>query len=279
MKIVDAPFSLENDGQLWVYFLGCGSAFSKIHYQTNLLIVKGADHLLVDCGTSCSRSLRQAGLSLLDIRNVVITHSHADHIGGLEEFILTHRYVAHTRPRVFIPRHYQQILWSQSLRGGAEHNERHNGRGLRFEDYLEVERPRRISRTDRDMHRFSVGDISIRTFRTRHYPEQAESWADAMYSIGLVIDERVVVSGDTQFDADLLPTVEPAGGAEAIFHDTQFFPGGIHASLAEIAELPEPTRSRMWLIHYGDNFADKRDEVRNLAFAGFAEEHRIYEFT
>jgi len=279
MTIVDSPFSLENDGQLWVYFLGCGSAFSKIHHQTNLLIVKGRDHLLVDCGTSCSRSLGKAGLSVLDIRNLLITHSHADHIGGLEELILMHRYVARTRPRIYIPRHYQQTLWNQSLRGGAEHNERHDGRELRFEDYLEVTRPRRISGADREMRRFSVGDISIRTFRTRHYPEQAESWADAMYSVGLVIDERVVISGDTQFDADLLPTVEPTGGAEAIFHDAQFFPGGIHASLAEIAGLPEATRARTWLIHYGDNVADKRSEIDRLGFGGIAEEHRIYEFT
>ncbi len=278
MRIVNAPVSLRNDGQLWVYFLGCGSAFSKRHHQTNVLIVKGDDHLLVDCGTTCSGSLSLGGLSILDIRNIMVTHSHADHVGGLEELILMNRYVTRSKPRIFITRTYQKILWNQSIRGGAEYNERHDGVGLRFEDYFEVVRPRRKPNAPREGSAFDVGGIHVRTFRTRHYPEQATTWQDAMYTIGFVIDERVVFSGDTQFDADMLPEIEPAGGAEAIFHDTQFFPGGIHASLDQISTLPESYRSRMHLVHYGDNFDDKRGQIADNGFAGLTEEQRIYEF-
>lgn len=278
MRKVDTPFSLKNDGQLWVYFLGCGSAFSKKNNQTNLLIVKGEDHLLVDCGTTCGRALRQSGHTVLDIKNILITHSHADHVGGLEELILMNRYVAKTRPCIYIPRSYETILWNQSLRGGAAHNERHDGKGLTFKDYFEVVRPRSIRGSDRDQQTFSVGSIRIRTFRTRHYPEQSVRWSDAMYSVGLVIDERVVVSGDTQFDRDLIATVAPDGGGETIFHDAQFFPGGIHASLDEIGSLPEGIKRRTHLVHYGDNYDDMRPTVADLGFAGFAEPQRIYEF-
>ena len=277
MRIVDTPVSLRNDGQLWVYFLGCGSAFSKRHHQTNVLIVKGEDHLLVDCGTTCGGALRKSGLSVLDIRNIMITHSHADHVGGLEELILMNRYVARTKPRIFIPPKYQKILWNQSLRGGAEYNEQHGGAGLQFNDYFDVVRPRRIRNAPGEGSTFDVGGIHVRTFRTRHYPEQATSWQEAMYSIGFVVDERVVFSGDTQFDADMLDEIEPAGGSEVIFHDTQFFPGGIHASLDQVATLPEHYRSRMHLIHYGDNFEEKRGEVADNGFAGLTEEQRIYE--
>lgn len=278
MRTVDKPFSLKNDGQLWIYFLGCGSAFSKKHHQTNLLIVKGDDHLLVDCGTTCSRALTRAGLSVLDIENVLITHSHADHIGGLEELILMNRYVAGKKPRIYIPAAYQRILWNQSLRGGAEYNERHTGSGLRFEDYFEVVRPRTVRGAPRNTQVFSVGGIRVRTFRTRHYPEQATSWRDAMYSVGYVVDERIVFSGDTQFDADLLPSIAPSGPVDAIFHDAQLFPGGIHASLSEVATIDAEYRQKTFLVHYGDNYNDKRDEVAEYGFAGFTEEGRIYEF-
>ncbi len=278
MQVVDRSFELRNDGQLWVYFLGCGSAFSRRHYQTNLLIVKGEDHLLVDCGTSCSRALADAGLSVLDIQNVLITHSHADHVGGLEEMILMNRYVARRKPHIFITPRYQRILWNQSLRGGAEMNERHDGAGLGFGDYWEITRPRPVPDRTREAHEFTVGSISVRTFRTRHYPEQAESWEDAMYSIGLVIDERIVFSGDTLFDPGLVDEVQPEGGAEHIFHDVQFFPGGIHASLDELAGLPEDVRRRTSLVHYGDNFEEHEGRIAELGFAGLTRQGAIYEF-
>lgn len=278
MRIIDRPLTIRNDGQLWVFFLGCGSAFSRRHYQTNVLIVKGDDHLLVDCGTTCSRALAEAGLSVLDIGNLVVTHSHADHIGGMEELMLMNRYVARKKPRLFITPGYERILWNQSLRGGAEMNERHDGRGLGIVDFFDVARPRPLPGREREQHRFSVGGISIRLFRTRHYPEQATSWDDAMYSVGLVIDERVVLSGDTQFDADLIETVEPAGGAEQIFQDAQFFTGGIHASLDELATLPGDVRRRMTLVHYGDNWEDQRERIAQLGFAGLARQSAIYEF-
>ncbi len=278
MQVLDRSVTLENEGQLWIYFLGCGSAFSRRHYQTNLLIVKGEDHLLVDCGTSCSRALRDAGLTVLDINDILVTHSHADHAGGLEELMLMNRYVAKKKPRIYITPRYQRLLWNQSLRGGAEMNERHGGKGLGFSDYWNVQRPLPVPRRTREAHRFSVGGINIRTFRTRHYPEQAERWDDAMYTIGLVVDERIIISGDTQFDADLISDVEPAGGAEHIFHDVQLFPGGIHASLDEIAGLPEPLRNQMSLVHYGDNFEEHQARVHELGFAGFAQEGVIYQF-
>lgn len=188
------------------------------------------------------------------------------------------RYVAKKKPRIYITPGYQRVLWNQSLRGGAEMNERHGGKGLTFRDYWNVHRPRPVPRRTREAHEFSVGAINIRTFRTRHYPEQTESWSDAMYSVGLVIDERVMVSGDTQFDADLISEVEPSGGAEHIFHDAQLFPGGIHASLEEMASLSEPVRNRTSLVHYGDNYEEHQHRVEELGFAGFVRQAVIYEF-
>jgi len=85
-----------------------------------------------------------------------------------------------------------------------------------------------------------------------------------MYSIGFVIDERIIVSGDTQWDPEMITEVEPAGGAEHIFHDTQFYPGGIHASLDQIAQLPEEIR--------------RSTSLADLAFAGFVRQGVIYEF-
>src|SRR5208337_895446 len=85
--------TLTNSGKLSLFFIGVGSAFTKRLFQTNLLIVKGDDHILVDCGTKCSQALFGLGVNLSDIGTFLITHSHADHIGGLEESALMGRYL------------------------------------------------------------------------------------------------------------------------------------------------------------------------------------------
>ena len=91
--------SLENNGELALFFLGTGSAFSKGNYQTNLLIIKGKDHVLVDCGTNCPVAMFSYKSSITSIRNILVTHSHADHIGGLEEAGLMGRYVTKSKPQ------------------------------------------------------------------------------------------------------------------------------------------------------------------------------------
>ncbi|MGC8766060.1 MAG: MBL fold metallo-hydrolase, partial [Brevinematia bacterium] len=92
LEFKDKKLSLKNDGYLSLFFIGVGSAFTKKHYQTNLLIIKGDKHLLIDCRTKCPQGLYNIGLSVTDIENYLITHSHADHIGGLEEVGLINRY-------------------------------------------------------------------------------------------------------------------------------------------------------------------------------------------
>ena len=48
IKSVD-QVALKNDGDLSLFFVGTGAAFAKTLNQNNLLIVKGDDHLLIDC--------------------------------------------------------------------------------------------------------------------------------------------------------------------------------------------------------------------------------------
>ncbi len=88
----------------------------------NMLIIKGRDHLLVDCGTKCPQSLFEVGLPLTRIRNFLITHRHSDHIGGLEEAQHLGRYVTSQKPNMVINRTYEKIP-QQSLRGGSEKSE------------------------------------------------------------------------------------------------------------------------------------------------------------
>ncbi len=269
---------LTNEGTLSLFFLGSGSAFAKQLNQNNVLVIKGNRHVMIDCGTKAPMALSRLGLSLAEIDTFLITHSHADHIGGLEEAMLLGRYVAGNKQRMIITAEYQEILWHQSLRGGAEYNEVNNGKGLGFEDFWETLRPRPLAEFARDTREIQIGDINLKIVRTNHFPEQSQTWEQSNYCVGVIIDDRVLFTGDTKYDPEFLETYDRKFKFERIFHDAQFRTGGIHASVEELKHLPKPIKRRMLLMHYPDSWREHTDEVRAAGFRGFAKQGYFYDF-
>lgn len=269
---------LENQGHLSLQFIGTGSAFSKKFHQNNLLVVKGPDHVLIDCGTRTPEALSKLGLSVLAIKNYLITHSHADHIGGLEEVMLMNRYVGKSRPMMIAPAKYRRYLWEKSLKGGTAYNEKVNGKWLGFEEFWNVLDPLPVSGADRELSEIQLGSIKLAMFRTMHIPDSAPSWRSSAPSYGVIIDDSILFTGDTRFDPGLLAFLEDRYELKVIFHDCQFFTGGVHASLNELKSLPAGTRAKMWLMHYGDAVEVQAENIRNLGFAGFARQWEPYDY-
>jgi ribonuclease BN (tRNA processing enzyme) len=254
---VEKPLKLQNDGELEIVFIGVGGAFSYTLFNTNFLIIKGDAHLLVDFGNTGPYSLPQAtGLGLGDISAILPTHSHCDHIGGVESLALWNRYVAipfHNKPKLkmIISEDYERILWNNSLRGGMELNEINSeGKALSFGDYFDVVRPRLKTLEPRPIFEVDWNGLHLELFGTNHIPEQAMNARDAFITHGLMIDGRVFFSGDTKFDRPLLDMY--ADRSEIMFHDTSFMPNPVHASLQELRTLPEEMKKKIMLVHYGD---------------------------
>ncbi|MBN1647564.1 MAG: MBL fold metallo-hydrolase [Spirochaetales bacterium] len=274
----EKTLSLVNNGQLSVFFVGVGSAFSKKHYQTNALIIKGKNHIMVDCGTKCPQALYELGLSVADIDNYLITHSHADHIGGLEEVMLMGRYFRKKRPNIIISDTYQHLLWDLSLRGGAAFNEEENGRYLAFGDLFNIIRPDWLESYPRETLECNLGDLNIKMFRTMHIPDNPTSWHNSFWSCGLVLDNKVLYTSDTRFDRELIESFNGIFDLEYIFHDCQFFTGGVHAGIEELNTLPAEIKKKMVLMHYGDNWQDFQKKVKSYGFHSLARQWNFYDF-
>tara|TARA_R110002072_G_scaffold46082_7_gene127920 strand:- start:5018 stop:5917 length:900 start_codon:yes stop_codon:yes gene_type:complete len=267
---------LTNDGGLSLFFVGTGAAFAKTLNQNNLLIVKGDDHLLIDCGSKCTQALHNVGISVAQLKNFLITHSHADHVGGLEEVQLFGRYVTQTRPNMIINEEYQDILWGQSLRGGSEMSE---STPLTFEDLWDVTRPTLVPGLKRETWEANVGGLNVKMPRTMHYPDDAPGWQESFWSVGLIIDDRILFTSDTRFDVDLLEEFDERYNFDLIFHDCQLFTGGVHASLNELKTLPTHFRERIVLMHYGDNWKDFETEALDAGFHSWAQQGCQYNFS
>ncbi len=244
----NTALELTNDGRLSVLFIGTGSAFSKRYFQTNVLVVKGEDHLLIDCGTLCPYALeKNYGLELKHIDNLLLTHPHADHIGGVEELALVDRYVKKQKCNLVITDEFKQLLWNESLKGGLKVNEEGS---LTLDDYFVQIKPEQILTEPFEMYEANVGNINVKLFRTKHVtcsdPEVFQ------ISYGLMIDDRVLYPCDTQFNPEQIDYLVHNFPVKVIFHDCDIsgYSEGVHASYAQLKTLPDEIRAMTYLCHY-----------------------------
>lgn len=75
-------------------FLGRGSAFNPKEGNTSAYFIEGRELFLIDCGESVFSKLMELDLlNEIDRVNLLITHTHSDHIGSLGSLILYSYYV------------------------------------------------------------------------------------------------------------------------------------------------------------------------------------------
>ena len=85
-------------------FLGAGDAFgSGGRLNTCFLVDRGERSFLIDCGASAMIAIRRFGIDPNTINNIIVSHLHGDHFGGLPFFILDAQLVSRrTRPLTIV---------------------------------------------------------------------------------------------------------------------------------------------------------------------------------
>ena len=259
-----------NDGQISLFFLGTGNAFSKKYYQNNALIIKGKDHLMIDCGSMCPLSFTEFNSNITEVKNFIITHNHADHIGGLEETALSDMYITKSAPNMIITDEFKKILWKESLKGGlCMKGEETPDPYLKFEDYFNQIKPKKIKHAPRPFYETAIGSLNIKLFRTKHIFTKYSTWKKSYYSTGILIDNRIIYTSDTKPDKDLIDWLTSQYNIEYIFHDCNFGHNSVHTDYEELLKiLDKETRKKTFLCHYSDNAECNFERVLKDGFAG-----------
>jgi len=297
-------------------FVGTGSAFAKRNYQNNLLIENCTESLLIDCGSTAYRSLAEMKKNPANIKNIFISHLHADHCGGLEEAAFMNYFVfrpmakkrfeelktKYPKPNPFIeyngkemPPELQEfsrllkreendfkptIISTINILNNLWDSSLKGGlNSIQYQLTLMEDYFATLALVHNDKRHASFTKCGLRfeLIRTDHiYIEKKFD----VPSYGLIIEneagKQVLYTGDTKFDYETFQWLFK--NCDTIFHDCQLFdqPASVHACYNELKGLPPEIKAKMWLMHYGDNF-DKFDPKVD-GFKGFVEQHREYDF-
>lgn len=220
---------------LQIQMIGTGSAFAKKYFNNNALVRTSNFTLLIDCGITAPLSLHQLDVPFNEIDALLISHLHADHVGGLEEFAFQMKYKYKAMPSLYIADKLIGPLWEQCLKAGMDDTGH-----MSLEDYFRV-----IPMKDGEVCRIT-DDLSVEPLLTKHVPGKA--------SYSFILNESIFYSADCTFNPSLLEQLYNERGIRIFMHDCQLEgPPTLHATLDQLLTLPEHIQQHTILMHYGDN--------------------------
>jgi hydroxyacylglutathione hydrolase len=248
--------------QLKITPVGINGAFTLRGLNTSYLVSKNGKDFLFDCGTTAGVALFKAGRSLVDVSEVYISHLHLDHVGGLFQLGLSRYSAGLPRPKLYASSDLAQKIWPLFLQTFMEFVLGHSGEIEQFgpESFFEViEIPDQNEKLEAS---FQIGDITCVPIEFSH-PSKSKV-------VGLVLDEKALLTADTIFLPSVLESVANRFRIEAIFHDCTFNPAlqKLHATIEELASLPEDLRELILLSHYEDQLPTNERIPFELAEVG-----------
>jgi len=246
--------------------LGCGSAGSRKEPQTNFLIQQNGKNMLVDCGSCIRYPLEERGIQNIDVDAIYISHQHADHLGGIEDFAFGTYFNPTTRRsiKLFGNKHLLNDSWNHSWSGGL--------RCIQGDVIVDLDSYFDVRRID-DNGCFLWEGIQFELVQSIHVMNKFS----LVPSYGLMIHipestKKVYLTTDQQFAPNQIRDFWKI--ADLIVQDceTAKFMSGVHAHVNELKSIPEDIKSKMLLAHYGDNWVvdiDSADiEIKKAGFKG-----------
>ncbi|MDO3409334.1 MBL fold metallo-hydrolase [Saccharibacillus sp. CPCC 101409] len=237
--------------------IGTGNAFAKTYFNNNALIEQDGFRLLIDCGITAPLALHKLGIDFGELDAVLVTHTHGDHVGGLEEYGFQMKFKHGRRPVLYLAESLVEPLWNHTLSGGMTQE------GLeRLEDAFDV-RPLRVGEVQE-----IAPNLCVEPVRTQHIAGKK--------SYSLILNRDIFYSADMTFDRELLLNLVRDRGVRRIFHEVQLEgPGIVHTTLDELLSLPEEIQAITRLMHYADNRDEFEGRTGKMTFLEQGEIYRI----
>lgn len=230
-----------------LHFLGVGAAHAAALGSSAVVLERdGEPLLLVDCGPDTLDRYVAAYDALPPA--VYITHTHMDHVAGLEQLFFKLWFDPQLRGSTRLFAHAGLIPWLQAR--VADYPGVLAEGGVNFWDAF------RLVPCARG---FWLDGMWFDVFATRHHVPGT--------SYGLALDGSFVYTGDTRPIPEVLAC--RTGNGELIAHDCSLVGNPSHSGIDDIErEYPAALRSRLLLYHYGSAADGEALAARGYRVAG-----------
>lgn len=211
-------------------FLGAGTA-SAVELGSSSVVLEreGRPALMVDCGPDSLDRYREAYGGVPPA--LYLTHTHFDHIGGLERLFFQLWFDPDLRGRTRLFAHAQLLPWLQQRLADYP--------GVLAEGGVNYWEAFRLVPCSRG---FWLDDCWFDVFATRHHRPGT--------SFGLALRGSFVFTGDTRPIPEMLAVHAPQG--ELVAHDCGLVGNPSHTGVDDVErEYDAALRSRLLLYHYG----------------------------
>lgn len=246
--------------------LGAGGAFADLSRGNSAFLIEHLDRkILVDCGTTVPLILGEMKIPLTSITDVVITHCHADHIGGLEQLGYAHKFFpggdTRDKPALWtsweVAQDLEQALAAMSYdQSGAVHNP--------LDEYFTSYHDGSRDHLDKIEQ---WGGLELGLYEALH--------VGAMPAVSVWIGD-LYISGDTCQPTFHWPIGDDRREPKLIFHEAEFggINSGVHVPIDELraAYYPEGWKEKTWLYHCAPQPAEAYE-----GFAGVLQKGQTFE--
>ena len=229
-----------------VHFLGVGAAHAvELGSSAAVLERDGEPLLLIDCGPDTLDRYRAAYGALP--RAIYITHTHLDHVGGMERLFTRLWFDEALRGCVRVFVHAALVPWLQARVADYP--------GVLAEGGVNYWEAFRLVPCSRG---FWLDGWWFDVFPTRHHRPET--------SFGLALQGSFVFTGDTRPVPEMLARHAAAG--ERVLHDCSLVSNPSHSGVDDLErEYDEALRRQLVLYHYGSTADGEQLRARGHAIA------------
>lgn len=214
-------------------------------YHTAFAVRTGGLLYWFDAGEGCARNAHLAGVDLLTVRAVFLSHPHIDHTGGLANLLFTVRKLNYVTGRLPAAGRLDLYTPDLAITDGAALLLRDDGK----ETYPTAVHLVRTGEVYRDEN------LAVTAFPNTHIPfGEGEEPRSYTYRIDLSDGTSVVFSGDVHTPAETAPAI--GKGCDWLLAET-----GHHDPAAVCRYAEEMPVGNLVFVHHGRRIIDHLTEV------------------
>ena len=216
-------------------FLGRGAAFNPKEGNNSAYFIENNELFLIDCGeTVFSKLIMDNVINDIDEINVMITHTHSDHIGSLGALVMYSYYNMHKPINIILPSNAKYFDNIEKILSGF-------GCNMNMYNYI----------NEKEYDNRYCAFQNMRFIETDH--------CDELDCYGILFNTEsgiVYYSGDTREINSVKALISSGQKIDKIYMDTTSsnYPGNVHLYIGILnAEIPTNIKRKIYCMHINDD--------------------------